>query len=342
MPGRLHRRRFVRGAGAALGGAALGLGWSRPGLVAAAAADSKTQLKTQPKTQPRTQPKTQPKAKIRAIESGARGVTLTLGLEHGPFPAPGAPYRDDTCLVFVPHHFRASPDARVDTLVHFHGHHATVREVVESMQIREQLADSRQNAILVAPQGPVDAADSRGGKLETEGGLEAMLGEVRRALQRPEAAEALGAAALPAGARIGAVALSAHSGGYRVAGACLHHGGFEVTEVYLFDALYGSRDRYLSWVLERRAETSARARHKLVCAYRKGRVATQSEALMGELDHEGVGYLRAKGEAAVVDRQAVRARAVFIATDVRHNHVMHEAGLLRRCLEWSCFRRRSA
>lgn len=317
MPGRLPRRIFAKQAGVVFGGAlaapVLGVPW-------VARARSKT--------------------KIYGVESGARGVTIRLGLVHGPFPASGAPYEDDTCLVFVPHYFRAPPDGRIDTLVHFHGHDATVGSVVASMKIREQLALSRQNVILIAPQGPVNASDSRGGKLEDEGGFEAMLGEVRRALRRSEVAQALGAAAIPGGARIGATAISAHSGGYRVAGACLECGGFDVTEVYLFDALYAARDRYLTWVLARRSESAARVRHKLVSVYRRGRVGKQCEALMREFDAEGVDYLRATGEAAVSDKEATRARVVFVESEVRHRDVMHQKDMLRRCLEWSCFRRR--
>ncbi len=315
MPTRCNRRAFVQGTGAALG---LALATSIVGVARVARA----------------------KTKVRTVDAGARGVTLTLGLEHGPFPARGAPYDDDTCLVFVPHHFRTPADGRIDTLVHFHGHDATVRKVVASMKLREQLADSRQNAILIAPQGPVDASDSSGGKLEAEGGLERMLGEVRRALQHPEVATALGAAAIGQGARIGATALSAHSGGYKVAAACLDRGGFDVTEVYLFDALYAARDRYLAWVLERRDQSAARSRHKLISVYRPGRVGKQCEALMRDLDGEGLRYLRSKGDEGVANTKAIRSRAVFIETEVRHGRVMHEHDMLRRCLEWSCFRRR--
>jgi hypothetical protein len=96
---------------------------------------------------------------VRSSRDG-RGVTLVLELEHAPFPAPGAVYRDPTVVVFVPHHFRPGPGDAIGILVHFHGHNSTAERAMVAHELREQLFDSKQNAILVVPELAVLAPDS--------------------------------------------------------------------------------------------------------------------------------------------------------------------------------------
>jgi hypothetical protein len=274
---------------------------------------------------------------VRGIDRQDLGVTLELGMKHGPFPHAGLPYDDDTCLVFVPSHYRGA--GGIDTVVHFHGHGTTARKTIVEKQLREQFHASDQNAILVVPQGPIDAKDSRWGKLELADGLLALLGEVRRAVQQPAIVEALGPSAIEPKARIGTTAISAHSGGYRVAASCLARGGWNVTEVYLFDALYGVRDDFRSWVLERRDRNAARERHKLVAWYCGSTVAEQCKALRRELDADGIAYRHVLDERKATKAEMARARVAFLRSSVGHRDVMHASDALRNCLTWSCFSR---
>jgi hypothetical protein len=282
-------------------------------------------------------------ATVTDIFDGARGVTLTLQMEHGPFPCRGESYTDATTFIFVPHHFRIPENERVDTIVHFHGHSTTAREAMERHELREQLYDSRQNAILVMPQGPVNASDSSGGKLDRESGLLDFLGEVRRTLQLSEVTSALGAAAIPAAARIGATALSAHSGGYRVAARCVELGGFNVTEVYLFDALYGGIETFLDWIVATADQANSRERHKIVSFFAGStRVARNNRHLMNGLRDSGVRYAHEEPGDLITRRQFTRSRAVFIESELSHSGMTHDHNNLRDCLYASCFRRQLA
>ena len=276
--------------------------------------------------------------KVQSIDQGRRGTTITLSLANGMFPAPGSRYRDATTIVFVPGHFRVLDDQRVDTVVHFHGHRTTAADAMIKHQLREQVDDSRQNAILVMPQGPVRRSDSSGGKLDKPGGFAAFLGEVRAALQSPKVAEALGPSRIPGAARIGMVCLSAHSGGFGVTARCIKHGGFEVGEVYLFDALYGEVAAYADWIGERR-DRSGRERHKLVCYYTGGKVRGNSMTLMRELRRQGIEALHEEREGQLTRAQITKARAVFIrARD--HMRVTYKSNALRDCLYASSLKRR--
>ena len=270
---------------------------------------------------------------LRAIERDALGITLELGLRHGPFPHGGLPYDDDTTFVFVPAHHRGGRS--IDTVVHFHGHSTNARATMGEKQLRAQVHASGRNAILVVPQGPVDAKDSRWGRLDLADGLVAFLREVRGALQSAEISAVLEDAAI-VGARPGSLAISAHSGGYRVAASCLTRGGCNVNEVYLFDALYGVRDDFRSWVLARRDRHGARERHKLLAWYRVDSVAAQCAELRCELAIDGVAYRHVLDEREADPTAMTRARVGFVRSSVGHRDVVHATDALRNALSWSC------
>jgi hypothetical protein len=272
--------------------------------------------------------------KVTSIQKGKRGVTLTLQLGSAPFPFPSKRWKDDTVLVFVPHHHRViRKDKRVDMVVHFHGHNTTAREAMENHQLREQLADSKQNAILAIPQLPVDSGTGHPGKLTEKGGLVRMLTDIRKALQTKKVRKALGRARLHRRSRIGTLILSAHSGGYWAAAECLDHGGFEVSEVYLFDSLYGNLDEFYTWLME--ADD-----HKLIAYYSGGKVAKYCRRFMRKLDDAKFKYLHEQKEGQLSRADITLAQAVFIGTVASHRGVTHKYNELRDCLYASSLKRR--
>src|SRR5580704_14677081 len=211
----------------------------------------------------------QPSSKsLKSIARDGRGTTMWLSLDQAPFPSPDAGYRDDTVIVFVPAHYRFRPEEGVATLVHFHGHNTTAERAIVAHQLREQMVDSKQNAILVVPQLASFAADSSCGKLETQGGLLRLLEEVVSVAGR-EGRSTLGDTAFPAGSPLGTACVSAHSGGYHAAACCLRVGGVDVRETYLFDALYAEVDTFRDWVVAGRGE-ALHDRHKLVSYFTEG------------------------------------------------------------------------
>jgi hypothetical protein len=128
-------------------------------------------------------------------------------------------------------------------IVFFHGNNATLaRDVIARQQIVRQLAESGLNAVLVAPQLAVDAPDSSAGRFWTPGGFAAFLSEAQTKLG------ALYPNARGDFHRI-PVVIVAYSGGYLPAAYSLRVGGEgnRVRGVVLLDALYGERDKFVSW-----------------------------------------------------------------------------------------------
>jgi hypothetical protein len=268
---------------------------------------------------------------LKSIARDPRGTTLWLALDHAPFPSPDAGYRDDTVVVFVPSHYRFRPDEGVAALVHFHGHNTSADRALVAHQLREQVVDSKQNAILVVPQLATFAADSACGKLESQGGLSRLLEEAIDVVGR-EGRVTLGDTALPRGAGLGTVCISAHSGGYHAAASCLRVGGADVRETYLFDALYAEVDTFRDWVVARRGESLHR-RHKLVSFFTEGSTTEANDAVLRSgLDRAGMTCAREMQEGELSRHDISHADAVFVRTGLWHSNVTWETNALRDCL----------
>ncbi|NUO50116.1 MAG: hypothetical protein HOV80_14775 [Polyangiaceae bacterium] len=256
-------------------------------------------------------------------EAASRGIgaTSTLRPKNAPYPDGRGAYSDPTVLVFVPSFFSVPKSKQVDFVVHFHGHNTTAKDAIAAHRLREQLHASRQNAVLVVPQGPVRAADGDFGKLMMKDGLAKLLDEVRRSVR------ALGQAK-----ELGRVVLSAHSGGYRAAAAAISRGGADVREVYLFDALYGEAETFADWV------TADPKGHKLVSYSIGGRPRELSMELATTLENRGIEVVREDGVRRVTREELVHATAAFLAGKASHRTATYEELALRDCLFASCLR----
>lgn len=170
------------------------------------------------------------------------GRTRVLNMNNAMFPHPSRPqFTDNRVLAFVPRGY--TPGPTVDIVVHYHGHRAEAVSSAQQRRLREQLAASGRGAILLAPQGPLRASDSAGGRHEERDGLKKFLEEALAALIRDGIA--------PPGARLGRVVLSGHSGAYKVIARGLDRGGVDVSEVWLHDAVYAEVPTFAEWVARR-------------------------------------------------------------------------------------------
>jgi hypothetical protein len=276
--------------------------------------------------------------RITKVVTDARGVTAFLELDHAPFPCAGGGYADATVIAFVPSHFRMGRDSAVSVVVHFHGHHSTAERAIVAHQLREQLYESKQNAILLVPQLAVNAADSSCGKLEVPGGFARMITEALATLSDGVVQAACGRAAIPDDATVGRVCVSAHSGGWHAAARALEHGGVPVRETYLFDALYAESDVFRDWVIAGAGKPMS-ARHKLVSYYTGGTTEANTRALFADLERAGVSCAHEEIEGTLSREELTRAEAVSIRTSLAHGAVTSELNSLRDCLYASALRR---
>ena len=271
-------------------------------------------------------------ARIRSVSAGSGGVTLELAPKSAPYPdgRKDAGYADSTVFVFVPRFYRLPKSKKIDFIVHFHGHMTTAKDAMTNHRLREQLVESRQNAILVVPQGPVRMADGDFGKLMKKRGLAKLLDEVRGLVV--SARRDLGDAVVSGAKDRDRVIVSGHSGGYRAAAAAITGGGVDLREVYLFDALYGEVATFRDFV------ASAPQRHKLVCLAIGGTPRTLGAELERELTAKGVSVRSELGGGRLSRGDMLRGRAIFLAGHGVHATATVDEAPLEACLHASCLR----
>ncbi|WP_315761981.1 MULTISPECIES: alpha/beta hydrolase [unclassified Bradyrhizobium] len=158
-------------------------------------------------------------------------------------------YNDSRVLVHVPENFDVRKPGVI--VVFFHGNGATLeRDVRDRQLVPQQISDSSVNAVLLAPQMAVDAADSSAGKFWQPGGFKRFMDEAAGSLARltgePSAAKAF--AAMP-------IVIVGYSGGFLPTAWSLEVGGVtdRVRGVVLLDAVYGQLDKFAGWIERNRS-----------------------------------------------------------------------------------------
>jgi hypothetical protein len=158
-------------------------------------------------------------------------------------------YNDSRVLAHVPETFDVKKPGVI--VVFFHGNGATLeRDVRDRQQVPQQISDSGVNAVLLAPQLAVNAADSSAGKFWQPGGFKRFIDESAVHLARlygdPKSARAF--ANLP-------IVIVGYSGGFLPTAWSLEVGGIpnRVRGVFLLDAVYGELDKFASWIEKNRS-----------------------------------------------------------------------------------------
>ncbi|HXT11815.1 MAG TPA: D-alanyl-D-alanine carboxypeptidase/D-alanyl-D-alanine-endopeptidase [Candidatus Angelobacter sp.] len=240
---------------------------------------------------------------------------------HGEFFSAKEHYSDSTVAMFVPKDFR--PTDKIDFIVHFHGWRHEVAGTLEEYRLIQQLAHSGKNAVLIVPQGPYMAPDSFGGKLEDTNGFAAFMDE---AVEKLRDSGALATSKF----QIGNIILSCHSGGYHVVAAILDHGGLQekIREVWLFDALYGNDDNFVSWQKNQNG--------RLLDVYTDhGGTSEETEKLMALYKSNNTDPLAAE-EGAVGTEALQTNKLVFLHSDLPHDDVIASHRTFEQFIQSSC------
>ncbi|MFT3792522.1 MAG: hypothetical protein QM741_15990 [Rudaea sp.] len=188
-------------------------------------------------------------------------------------------FNDNRVLLYLPQGFDVRKPALI--VVFFHGNGATLsRDVLDRQQVAAQLAASGLNAVLVAPQFAVDAADSSAGRFWQRGVFRKFVEEAAQKLAQQYHDRRVESAFKPS-----KVVLVAYSGGYLPASWSLAVGqiGSRLHGVILLDALYGQIDKFTAWI--ERMHGSA-----FFFSASTESTREQNEALQAELDDANLRY----------------------------------------------------
>jgi hypothetical protein len=158
-------------------------------------------------------------------------------------------FNDDHVLLHIPAGF--DPKRSAVMVVFFHGHGAILaRDVRDRQQLPEQISAAGVNAVLVAPQFAVDAADSSAGKFWEPGGFKRFLGEAAQKLATlygdPHSSTTF--ANMP-------IVIVSYSGGFGPTLSILAQGGANsrIRGLVLLDSLYAGIDQFADWIANNRS-----------------------------------------------------------------------------------------
>jgi len=216
-------------------------------------------------------------------------------------------YNDSSVAIFIPNNFRKSE--KINLVVYFHGWRNNIDTTLSRFKLIGQFSQSKKNAIFVFPEGPKNAPDSFGGKLEEKNGLKKMLSDVIAFLKDSSKINTT---------HIGNIILAGHSGAYQVIASCLEYGGIteNISDVFLFDALYGRTEIYLNWIKDYKG--------RFIDIYTDNSgTKDDSENLITTLDSMGLEYFKTE-EIQLKESGLLDNRLLFIHTDLKHNQVIAE------------------
>jgi hypothetical protein len=217
-------------------------------------------------------------------------------------------YDDSSVYLYVPTKFK--PGKQMEIVVWFHGWGNNIDSAIQFYKLVEQFEASGRNAIFVFPEGPKNAPDSYGGKLERPGYFDGLIKDVLVQLYSHKI--------LPSKKMLTlencSISLAGHSGAYRVISKIIQYS--KIDEVILFDALYGGNEAYLNWI-------SSNMEHRFIAIYTKnGGTLENTRLVMNQLrDSLNVQLVHVK-EAEVNSDLLKSNHKIFIESEQAHNDVI--------------------
>jgi hypothetical protein len=251
----------------------------------------------------------------------AGGKTFVVPFASAPYPHPSRAnghtydgslydaatnYSDSSVGIFIPDGW--SPEnGGIDAIVHFYGWRHDIATTFSTYRVREQLLQSRRNAVLIVPEGPTNAPDSGDGKLELDdNGFARFVTDVFAWLAQSKISPVSTA---------GRIVLTAHSGGYGGAGGVLTRGGMndKITDVLLYDSAYGYYDAFATW---------ARGRDKHLLSIFTSDTIVGNVTLMGMLQGSVPSSYVWLAKDLTLDRLRTRDATFVLTTDVAHDELL--------------------
>lgn len=222
-------------------------------------------------------------------------------------------YSDSSVFIYVPSSYK--PSRPLHLVFWFHGWGNNIDSALAQYRLLEQFSAAGRNAVFIFPEGPKNAPDSYGGKLEQPEVFKGLVADVCSQLGRKKF-------------NIDKImiSLAGHSGAYRVISRILNK--TPVQEVILFDAMYGGNDQYLEWL--------SNPDHRFINIYTKdGGTFENSHFTMQKLtDSLHVPFLSVD-EDALTEQQLRSNNKLFIYSNKAHNEVITNRNNWERFLRFT-------
>ena len=226
-------------------------------------------------------------------------------------------YSDSSVFIYIPSKFK--PGKQLELVVWFHGWHNNIDSALRFFKLVEQFEASGRNALFIFPEGPKNAPDSYGGKLESKGYFDAFIKDILLQLVN---AKVLNKKNKPLLENC-SISLAGHSGAYRVISKIIQYAKIE--ELILFDAWYGGNEAYLNWM-------AANQGNRFLAIYTKdGGTLENTRMNMKQIQDSLKLSIIDLNEAALTTKILQTNKRVFIYSNQSHN------GVIRFQNNWEIF-----
>jgi hypothetical protein len=216
-------------------------------------------------------------------------------------------YDDSTVQVFIPKNFTVKKP--IEIFVWFHGWFNNI-DSAGGFGLIEQFRDAGRNAIFIFPEGPKNAPDSYGGKLERPEMFALLINDLLNALALNKI--------LPKDKQFSikncSITLAGHSGAYRVISKIIQYN--KIDELLLFDAMYGGNDAFLKWIAESK-------QHRFIHIYTKdGGTFENTNLIMQQLKDSLKVAIASVTENELKKDDLRTGNPLFIFSENEHNEVI--------------------
>jgi hypothetical protein len=260
------------------------------------------------------------------LPAGAKGKAFIIESRFAPFPdslrnaqprvyngktySTAEHYSDSSVLVFIPDSF--DKKKQYEFVFWFHGWYNNIDSSLKAFRLLEQFYASKRNAIFIFPEGPKNAPDSYGGKLEQW--------EIFRSLERQIKKLLVSKRILPDNDIDPMLTLCGHSGAYRVIGKAIRN---QPSTILLFDGLYGEMDNFQLFCI---------LNNRFLHIYTdEGGTKENSLQFLKTLADKGIPFLH-KEEDEVTEEELRKNRIIFLHSKKGHNEVITNHNNFERIL----------
>ena len=217
-------------------------------------------------------------------------------------------YNDSSVDLFIPKNIKFKK--KLELVVWFHGWSNNIDSADGFYGLTEQFRDANRNAIIIFPEGPKNAPDSYGGKLERPEMFALFINDLLKQLESNKI--------LPKNKHYSikdcSITLAGHSGAYRVISKIIQNN--KIDELLLFDAMYGGNVAYLQWIAESN-------RHRFIQIYTKdGGTYENTHLIMNQLKDSLKVNIVSVSENELQMDHLLSSKPLFIFSENEHNEVI--------------------
>jgi len=225
-------------------------------------------------------------------------------------------FNDNSCLVYVPKHFDKNKPWHF--MLWFHGWNNNIQSTIEQFKLREQIALSGANVILIMPEGVKNGNDSYCGNWEQANYFNFFMEDVKLKLKSEKIVDKITAD--------NQLIISGHSGASRALVQVMDFSSTTIKAILMFDAIYSHETNIINCL---KRFTACR----LINLHTSREACTTStKNLIQLMQKQKIDYLQ-KQDKEVTDTELKSNRIICLSSNLSHNDVPVSYNYLIRFLK---------